>query len=72
MKYEDVQALPHIANINILGDHIAWRVTTEDGYIIHKPDFGEDQWKTVTILYPRDNIATITVCARSELDIKLS
>lgn len=66
--YEDVQALPHIAQIDVIGNHLAWRVTTENGYVIHDPSFGENQWKTVTILYPRDDLSTIVICAESELD----
>ena len=68
MTYEDVQALPHIARIDVIGNHIAWRVYTEDGYVINLPAFGENQWKTVTILYPRDDISTIIIRAVSELD----
>ena len=68
MTYEDVQALPHIAKIDVIGNNLAWRVTTEDGYVIHKPVYGENQWKTVAMLYPSDDISTIVICAESDLD----
>ena len=75
MTYEDVQALPHIAidengnkRIDTIGNNVAWRVTMEDGYAINKPVYGDNEWKTVAMLYPIDELSTIVICAESELD----
>jgi hypothetical protein len=67
ITYEDVQALPHLAKIDTIGNNLAWRVTTESGYVIHKPVYGENQWKTVAMIYPSDDLSTIIICAETEL-----
>jgi hypothetical protein len=69
MTVKDIQnALPHLANIEPIGDPaFLFRVTTENGYVIKMPMYEETVYKTVGIIYPTDDLSTIQVLAISEL-----
>lgn len=42
-------------------------VTTEEGYYIRKPSFGENVYKTSTIIYATDDVANIVIVAEADL-----
>jgi hypothetical protein len=62
-----VYDLPHIANIEEMSNGI-YRVTTEQGYYIGVC-VEEDYyiWKTVTFIYPSDDLAAIQILAEADL-----
>lgn len=62
-----VYDLPHIASIRAVGSMGAYRVQTEEGYWIHLPSFEENVWKTITLIYPTDDLSAIQIVHESEL-----
>lgn len=63
-----VYDLPHVASIRAMGDPVrAYRITMEDGYWIHDPAMGENVWKTVTFIYPTDDLTAIEIRATADL-----
>lgn len=62
-----VYDLPHIAVVEPIGTSGIYRITTEDGYWIRKPTFTENVWKTVTIIYPADDLTAIQIVATADL-----
>ena len=67
-NYTSVFDLPHVALIEPIGDPVfMWRITMEDGYWIHQPVFGENVWKTVTGIYPNEDLSTTEIRATADL-----
>lgn len=62
-----VYDLPHIAEVREMGTTGDYRVTTEEGYWIRKPTFTENVWKTVTFIYPTDDLTAIQIVATEDL-----
>lgn len=59
--------LPHIAEVREIGTSGNYKVVTEEGYWIRKPDFTENVWKTVTFIYPTDDLTAIQILATADL-----
>ena len=58
----------HLASVRPMGDPVrCYGVTTEDGYYIHKPTFGELEYKTATFLYATDDLANVEIVAEADL-----
>lgn len=69
-NYTSVYDLPHIADIHPLvnnGITLSWQITMEEGYWIHQPAFGDNIWKTVTLVYPNTDYSAIEICAEADL-----
>lgn len=63
-----VYDLPHLALIEPIGDPVVlYRVTTETSYYINTPRLDELTYKTVTIVYPSDDMTTIKIVAEADL-----
>ena len=60
-------ALPHLATVTEIGTSGNFKVKTEEGYWIRKPSFPENVWKTVTVLYPTDDLTAIQIVATADL-----
>jgi hypothetical protein len=56
----------HLASVRAMSGN-SYRVFTEDGYYIHKPTFGELEYKTVTMLYETDDLANVVIVAEADL-----
>lgn len=69
MTEQDIRAaLPHLANVETFGDPARFfRVTTEEGYWIRTPGMSENVWKTVTMIYPTDDLTAIQIVATEDL-----
>lgn len=59
--------LPHIAEITNIANSGNYKVKTEEGYWIRKPTFTENVWKTVTVIYPSDDLTAIQIVATADL-----
>ena len=70
---QDLEAIPHIANVEQLGNPaLMFTVTTENGYFIHQTTWDDNEdlsnvWKTVTGIYPDEDINTIIILAEADL-----
>lgn len=70
---QQLEAIPHIANVEQLGNPaIMFTVTTETGYFIHLTIWDDDEalsniYKTVTGIYPDDDINIIQIVAEADL-----
>lgn len=62
-----VYDLPHIAEITEIANSGNYKVKTEEGYWIRKPDMPENVWKTVTFIYPADDLTAIQIVATADL-----
>lgn len=62
-----VYDLPHIAEVTEIGTSGNYKVKTEEGYWIRKPTFTENVWKTVTFIYPNDDLTAIQIVATADL-----
>ena len=56
----------HLASATLLPNN-SYLVQTETGYYIHKPTFGELEYKTATILYFDDDLANVIIVAAADL-----
>lgn len=62
------EALPHLASVEPIGNPpFMFRVTTEPGYYIKLPTFDELMYKTVTGIYPGDDLSLIQIVAEADL-----
>ena len=59
--------LPHIQEPVQVGTSGIYRVYTEEGYWLHKPSFGENIWKTATLVYPNEDLTLIQIVAEADL-----
>ena len=59
--------LPHIQEPVPVGTSGIYRIYTEEGYWMHRPSFGENVWKTATIVYPSDDLTQIQIVAEADL-----
>lgn len=70
---QDLENIPHIASVSQVGNPaLAFKVRTESGYYIHQTTWDEDEdlqnvWKTVTYIYPSEDINTIIILAEADL-----
>lgn len=70
---QDLENIPHIAKVEQFGNPAnSFRVTTESGYYIHLTTWDNEEglenvWKTVTAVYPDDDINIIQICAEADL-----
>ena len=62
-----VYDLPHIASVRYIEVLGAYRVETEEGYWIRLPSFEENVWKTITSIYPDEDLTAIQIVHESEL-----
>lgn len=70
---QDLEAIPHIANVEQLGNPaLMFTVITENGYFIHQTTWDDNEdlsnaWKTVTGIYPDEDINTIIILSEADL-----
>lgn len=57
----------HLASATPMANGATYRVITEDGYYIRKPEFEELEYKTATFLYPSDDLSTVEIVAFEDL-----
>lgn len=68
MTEQDIRAvLRNLASVTEIGTTGNFKVKTEEGYWIRKPAFDENVWKTVTVIYPRDDLSVIQIVATADL-----
>lgn len=59
--------LPHLAEVREIGTSGIYKVTTEEGYWIRTPGMSENVWKTVTFIYPNEDLTAIQIVATEDL-----
>ena len=70
---QDLEAIPHIAQVNQIGNPaLVFDIVMEDGYFIHFTTWDDNEelanvWKTVTAIYPDEDINTIVIRAEADL-----
>ena len=70
---QQLEQIPHIATVDQLGNPaLMFTITTETGYFIHLTIWNDNEelanvYKTVTMIYPNDDINIIQIVAEADL-----